>query len=221
METLIAILGVGAVLVVLAAYLLNGMIAGNQTKIADANNELRMRFGEGDYHTVLPGPRCVGLSWDQEAFILGDSVERAVAIPLADIRSADVELDGVNVTKSKDVTSRNRGSQLAGGLVGGALFGPVGLVVGGLSGGSTSKGKAVEVRKIKSVKLAVRIADRTKPLRTFVFFDGGLGDGYEADSLLVAPSIDKANHFHALLTGSIEERRDVLASVPSIGIANA
>lgn len=205
-ETVIAVLGVGGALVMLAVYGMNGVVAGNQAKVADATNELRERFGEGDYHTVLPGPRCVGIAWGEEAFILGDSVDEAVAVPLAAIRSVDIELDGLNVTNSKTVTSSNRGSQLAGGLVGGVLLGPAGLVVGGLSGGATSKGKSIETRKIKSVKLVVRIADRAKPLRAFVFYDSGFGEGYEADSFIVAPEIEKANHFHALLTQVIEDR---------------
>ncbi len=211
-ETAIAVLGVGGALVILAVYGMNGVIAGNQAKIADATDELRERFGEGDYHTVLPGPRCVGIAWGEEAFILGDSVDDTVAVPLAAIRSVDIELDGLNVTNSKTVTTSNRGSQLAGGLVGGVLLGPAGLVVGGLSGGATSKGKSVETRKIKSVKLVVRIADREKPLRTFVFYDSGFGEGYEADSLIVAPQIKKANHFHALLTQVIEDRAAALAT---------
>jgi hypothetical protein len=211
-ETVVAILGIGGALVVLAAYGMNGVIANNQAKTADAKSELEKRFGEGDYHTVLPGPRCVGIAWGQQALVLGDSVEEATALPLADIRSADIELDGVNVTHSKSVTTTNRGSQLAGGLVGGALLGPAGLILGGLSGGATAKGKSVETRKIKSVKLVVRIADRVKPLHTFVFFDSGYGEGFEADNLMVAPEIEKANHFHALLTQVIEDRAAVPAT---------
>jgi hypothetical protein len=202
---LVAVGGIVAILGFLAAFGLNGMIASNQAKIADARTILEERFGEGDYHTILPGPRSIGIAWSQESLVLGESPEDAVAIPLTSVRSADIELDGVNVTNSKNVTNSNRGSQLAGGLIGGALLGPVGLVVGGLSASSTSRGKAVETRTIKSVKLIIRVADRTKPLRTFVFFDIGYGDGYEATSPIVAPEIEKARHFHALLSQAIEE----------------
>ncbi|MES3091904.1 hypothetical protein O6027_12010 [Sphingomonas aerolata] len=205
-EIVVGVIGVGFVLLVLAAVWVNSNVANNQAKTADAQGELKARFGEGDYHTVLPGPRCVGIAWAQEDLILGDSVEEAISVPLAAIRSADIELDGVNVTNSKTVTTSNRGSQLAGGLVGGVLLGPVGLIVGGLSGSSTSKGKSVETRKIKSVKLVIRVADRAKPLRTFVFFDIGYGEGYDATSLIVAPAIEQADHFHALLQRVIEDR---------------
>ena len=211
----IAILGGGFVLLMLGVAGLNSMFASNQVKVADAKAMLQERFGEGDYYSVLPGPRCIGIAWGQGTLILGDSVEAATAIPFADIRSADIELDGVNVTNSKTVTTSNRGSQLAGGLVGGVLLGPAGLVVGGLSGGSTSKGKSVETRKIKSVKLIIRVADRTQPLRTFVFFDIGFGDGYEADSAIVAPELAKANHFHALLTQVIQDRPAAWTAVVS------
>jgi hypothetical protein len=212
-ETVIAILGGGFVLLILGVAGLNSMFARNQAKVANAEVVLRDRFGEGDYYSVLPGPRCIGIAWGQGSLILGDSVEAATAVPLADIRSSDIELDGVNVTSTRTVTTSNRGSQLTGGLVGGVLLGPAGLVVGGVSGGSISKGKSVETRKIKSVKLVIRVADRTQPLRTFVFFDIGFGDGYDADSAIVAPEIEKANHFHALLTQVIEDRSAVPTAI--------
>jgi hypothetical protein len=213
-EILVGVVGVGLLLLILGAVGVNNLAAGNQSKIADANGKLRAQFGEGDYHTVLPGPRCIGLAWGQESLILGDTVEDAVAIPLPDVRSADIELDGVNVTNSENVTTSNRGSQLAGGLVGGVLLGPVGLVVGGLSGSSTSQGKAVETRNIKSVKLVVRVADRTKPVRTFTFLDMSYGEGYPADNPIIAPAIERASHFHALLSGVIEDRQTG-ATVPA------
>jgi len=218
-EALVAVVGIGMVLLVLAAVGANGIIAKNQAKTADALGILKERFGEGDYHTVLPGPRCIGMVWGQESLILGDSVEDAVAIPLSDIRSADIELDGINVTNSKTTTTSNRGSQLAGGLVGGALLGPVGLVVGGLSGGSTARGKAVETRKVKAVKLVIRVADRVKPLRTFVFYEIGYGEGYEATSPIVAPAIEKASHYHALLQQVIEDRE--LSTPAAASVASA
>ncbi|MDY0967588.1 hypothetical protein [Sphingomonas sp. CFBP9021] len=73
-------------------------------------------------------------------------------------------------------------------------------------GSSTSNGKAVETRMIKSVKLVIRVADRAKPLRTFVFFDIGYGERYEATNPIAAPAIGKAGHFHALLQQVIEDR---------------
>lgn len=219
-EALVAVVGIGMVLLVLAAVGANGIIAKNQAKTADALGILKERFGECDYHTVLPGPRCIGMAWGQEALILGDTVADAIAIPLSDVRSADIELDGVSVTNSKNVTTSNRGSQLAGGLVGGVLLGPVGLVVGGLSGSSTSNGKAVETRKIKSVKLVIRVADRAKPLRTFIFFDIGYGEGYEATSPIVAPAIKKAGHFHALLQQVIEDRERSSPAVAGAAFAS-
>lgn len=219
-EILIGVVGVGSVLLLLGAVGVNSLVASNQAKVADANGALQAQFGEGDYHAVLPGPRCIGLAWGIESLILADSVEDAVAIPLSDIRSADIELDGINVTNSKTTTTSNRGSQLAGGLVGGALLGPVGLVVGGLSGSSTSRARAVETRKVKAVKLVIRVADRVEPLRTFVFYDIGYGEGYEATSPIVAPAIEKASHYHALLQQVIEDRECSTVAVASVAPAS-
>lgn len=149
MNTFLIILFAFFGLLMLLGWTVNTNMAKNQAKQDAAVAELKERFGEGDYHYSLLGPRCIGIAWDREQLILGSDVASSTAIPLSDVRSADIEIDGVEVTTSRSTTSTNRGSQLAGGLVGGVLLGPVGALAGGLSGGSTTTGKAVGQRKIQ------------------------------------------------------------------------
>jgi hypothetical protein len=185
---------------------MNSFIVKNQAKLAASFEELTERFGPGDYHAVLPECRCIGIAWDRQELIMGDALSTATGIPVADIRGAEMEVDGVEVTTSTTTTSTNRGSQLVGGAIGAAALGPVGLLAGGLSGSSTTTGTAIGERKIKTVKLVVRIADRAVPLRRFTFYDAGYGEGYPASNPMVQSSIEKCAHFHALLTQVIEER---------------
>jgi hypothetical protein len=184
----------------------NGIVEDNQNKLAEANSALVNRFGEGDYYVTLPRCHCIGIVWSSESLILGDSPATAISIPLADVRDADVEIDGVNVATSRSTTKTNRGSQLIGGAIGSLALGPAGFLVGGLTGSSTTTGRSIEKRKIKSVLLKLRVADRVAPLRAFAFFDPGYGEGHEADSPLVRPALERAAHYHALLTQVIEDR---------------
>ncbi|WP_019515642.1 hypothetical protein [Sphingomonas sp. Mn802worker] len=206
MTTLLIVVFAFFGLLMLLGWAVNTNMARNQAKQDAAVAELKERFGEGDYYYSLSGPRCIGIAWGRDQLILGSDVASATALPLSDVRSADIEIDGVEVTTSRSTTSTNRGSQLAGGLVGGVLLGPAGALVGGLTGGSTTTGKAVGQRKIKSVKLVIRVADRVAPLRTHVFFDHPHGEGYEAIHPMLQPELEKAAHYHALLTGVIEDR---------------
>lgn len=217
MVAILAIAGIAAIVIGVVVYLLNGFIVQNQNTTADTNAALEERFGHGDYFVRLPDGECFGLAWSAEAVVIGDSASEAEAIGFSDIRAANVEIDGINVTTSKNTTHTNRGSQLVGGAVGAAALGPLGLMIGGLSGSTTSTGRAVEQKKIKSVKMVLRVADRVQPIRSFVFFHTH-GEGFDAD--IVKPFLGKAAHFHALLMNMMEDRDAVmpLAAQPS-GIA--
>jgi hypothetical protein len=203
---LIIVIAVGLFMGLLV--MMNGVIEKNQAKLAASIVELTERFGPGDYHAVLPECRCIGIAWERQELVMGDDPATATGIPFADIRGAEMEVDGVEITTSRSTTSINRGSQLVGGAIGAVALGPVGLLAGGLSGSSTTQGTAIGERKIKTVKLVVRVADRTAPLRRFTFHDAGYGEGYPASNPVVQPSIEKCAHFHALLTQIIEERHE-------------
>lgn len=176
----------------------------NATTIADTQALAKDRFGEGYYHARLPGPSIVGVSWDKEAFLYGPALDAVELVSFADIRDADVVVDGVNITTTTGTSKTRRGSQLVGGAVGGALLGPAGLVAGGLSGGSDIKTKSVERHVTKHIKLVVRVADRIAPLREITFFENPSGS--ERIGSLAESYLQKANHLHALLMQVLDEQ---------------
>lgn len=100
--------------------------------------------------------------------------------PFSALIAAEVESDGVTIEKT------NRGSQAMGAALGGALLGPAGLLMGGLSGSKTRK-KGKDTRL--SLKLIVN--DLQAPSIEIVF---------------LAPGIRKMVDHKEKLIGTPEER---------------
>ena len=71
-------------------------------------------------------------------------------------------------TKINDETlhQTKRGSQIAGGAIGGLLLGPAGLLIGGLSGKKTT------VQKITKISVRATISNIDKPFCDLVFYEG-------------------------------------------------
>lgn len=67
----------------------------------------------------------------------------------------------------EEIIKTSRTSQLAGAVIGGALFGGVGAVIGGLSGS-----KVKNAGKIKDLDLEIIINDTENPIHTVSFLDG-------------------------------------------------
>lgn len=78
--------------------------------------------------------------------------------------AVDVERDGTSLEKS------NRGSQIMGAAVGGLLLGPVGMVIGGLSGSKRTE------ERIKRLSLKLYTNDLHAPVSEIVFFDYPFGE---------------------------------------------
>lgn len=205
METFLTIIFViGALGWALVSWL-NNNIKRNQAKIADELASLQSIYGDGDYHVSLPDLATVGISWERQLVVIRqDGADRSV-IPFSEVRSADIELDNVNITKTTTTTSTNRASQLAGGMIGGAALGPAGLIVGGLSGSTTSKAKGIGRNQIRLVRLVVQVRDRANPVRSITLYEDKFGEGDEADGPFAGPALKAAKHFHALLTQIVED----------------
>lgn len=98
---------------------------------------------------------------DGQTMVAVDADRRSIAlvalngpiqiVPFSSLIEVAVFQDG------QSVTHFSRGSQAAGALVGGALFGAAGLVVGGLSGKRTTSGK------IRSVALQLTLESLDRP----------------------------------------------------------
>jgi hypothetical protein len=116
-------------------------------------------------------------SFHRDAGVIGGTKKSAIAFDYTSQRIAIahggkiISLIGFRQIVSAEsidgasVASVNRGSQLAGAAIGGALLGPAGLLLGGLSGSSTSK------QKMKRLALKIYTTDIQKPVVEAVFLD--------------------------------------------------
>lgn len=98
---------------------------------------------------------------------------KPIVIGFDDIVAAELIRDNTTVHKT------NRGSQLAGAAVGGVLLGPVGLIVGGLSGSQRHESK------IERLTLRIYTTDLIYPVHdmTFVYAPGGL-DAHKLNEMI-------------------------------------
>lgn len=99
-----------------------------------------------------------------------------------DLLSSEIVCDGISVTKTE------RGSQLGGALVGGAFFGGVGALIGGLSGSQKT------MQRVYSINLNILVNDTVKPIHTLTFLNQQTFEG----SVTYNQAIEAADHWYAL-----------------------
>lgn len=105
-----------------------------------------------------------------------------------DLVAVEVTHNGASITKT------NRGSQVLGAAAGGILLGPVGLLVGGLSGSKRQE------ELIKKVSLKLFTKDLISPVEEIVFFDGGsVGMSAERAKIFVEPLDQWHGRFQTIL----------------------
>lgn len=115
------------------------------------------------------------------------------------IVSSEIDQDGMTITKT------NRGSQLVGAAVGGALLGGVGALMGGLSGST----RAIE--KVQRIDLVVTVNDAMAPLRRVRFFEA---NNNSLDSALLKVGCDSAQEWHARISVVLKQQKPEV-SVPA------
>ena len=107
------------------------------------------------------------------------------------------DISGVELEKNgQSLTQTNRGSQAMGAAVGAVLLGPVGLLMGGLTGSKRQK------ERVNELCLKIMIDDRTAPVHRVIFFRMK-GNGIDASSLVLKEPAAKLEHFHALISNAI------------------
>jgi len=120
----------------------------------------------------------------------GSSIETRI-MDYRDILSVELFEDGESVTKT------SRSSQLGGALLGGIVFGPLGAVVGGLSG------KKISENKVKRLDLRLAVNDTTYPVHDVNFMDIEV----KKSSEVYKQAHKKATHWSALI-GALIKRAD-------------
>ncbi|NMM52937.1 SHOCT domain-containing protein [Paenibacillus aquistagni] len=103
-----------------------------------------------------------------------------------DILKSEILTDGISVT------STNRGSQMGGALLGGLLAGGVGVLIGGLSGSTTSH------EKVKKIELNVIVNDTANPIHKIAFLDSEFS-AYAKDTQEYKDGYNTAYHCHQLI----------------------
>lgn len=126
---------------------------------------------------------------------------RPIEVNWADIAGCEIERNG------QSLTATVRGTQAMGRAVDDALLGSAGLLLGNLSG-SKRNGE-----KVSELNLKVLIDYPAAPLHHIIFAKFP-GNGVKPESALLKPSIERIEHFHALLSEAIRSE-DRARLVPS------
>jgi len=154
---------------------------------------------------VVPHPNARLQPLDEEVWRanghLGGCICRAARLP------------PTTVERPLTVTSTNRGSQLLGSAVGG-LLGPLGAVVGGLSGSSRSRGR------LRRLTLKIFVDDYAKPVHAISFFRDGSSKGTDPDEPRVRDAREKADRFHAHVLNAMRQAKKQASSGPPTSSAS-
>lgn len=102
-----------------------------------------------------------GLAIDTKTnrFAIGTNSSDVKVFNFSQLVSVEVLKNGTSISKT------NRGSQVAGAAIGAVLLGPIGLLLGGLTGSKRS------VEKIDKLSLKIYTDDLLRPANEIVFFD--------------------------------------------------
>lgn len=103
-----------------------------------------------------------------------------------------VEIIESTDTETKTLIKTNRGSQILGGVVGKAVLGVPGMIIGGLSGSKTSKSKTIE--HIKSIVLRLTINDMQNPICNICLMNVRT----KRDSFIYRKSIEQAQLWNGI-----------------------
>ena len=115
--------------------------------------------------------------------------------PFSSIIECQIVVDGKTITKT------SRGSQALGMLVGGAIGGGLGVLIGGLSA-STS-----EQKKIKNVSIKILFNDLSLPSHEFSLIGVSPATGYKPVSIALKDAEEWDNVLKIILFQSDEERK--------------
>lgn len=129
------------------------------------------------------------------------TVTNFIERPWSDISAVEVERNGQSLTQT------NRGSQVMGAAVGAVLLGPLGLLMGGVTGSKRQQ------ERVNELSLKILIDERTAPVHRIAFFRAK-GSGVDARSSLLKEPAAKMEHFHALMANAIRQDNRAFAKQP-------
>lgn len=142
-----------------------------------------------DIYTAPHDRGVIALNHETKRIVVGQ-VTNYIEHPWSDINAVEIERNGQSIQQT------NRGSQVMGAAVGAMLLGPLGLLMGGMSGSKRQK------ERVNELSLKILIDDRSAPVHRIVFFRMK-GSGVDASSILLKEPARKMEHFHALLSNAV------------------
>jgi hypothetical protein len=157
-----------------------------------------------DIYIAPFGDTVIAINHDSRAVVLG-TVQSHKQYRWAAIAAVDVIRDGTIVT------STNRGSQIMGAAVGEILLGPLGLLIGGVTGSKLT------VNRVSQIALKIIVDDRYTPIYTIEFLKVP-GSGVDPRHKLVKDAASRAEHVHALLLNAIRNS-SIPVSSPALQIS--
>lgn len=140
----------------------------------------------------------LALDHDRKRIAIG-TVTNHVERSWSDISAVEVEKNGQSITQT------NRGSQVMGAAVGAVLLGPLGLLMGGMSGSKRQK------ERVNELSLKILIDDRSAPVHRITFFRMK-GNGTDAQNRLLKGPAGEMEHFHALVANAVRQDNRSFAS---------
>lgn len=135
----------------------------------------------------------VAIDNTQQVVLLGNELP-LTKVSFSQLASVELAVDGNTLSKT------NRGSQAVGAAVGAVALGGVGLLLGGLTGSSTTS------QTVRRISLKVIVDDPVRPFHDITFhtaIDAKKGDKVTASYVKLAHQ--QAEQFHALMVNALRQ----------------
>jgi len=145
-----------------------------------AQDAFKAEHGGFDVYFAPLSKAVIGLNHDARSIVLG-TIEAHKQYPWSAIASVDLIRDGTSIT------STNRGSQVMGAAVGEILLGPLGLLIGGVTGSKRT------VQRVSQIGLKIIVDDRLTPIYSVDFLRVP-GSGADPKNTLVKEAAQRAEH---------------------------
>lgn len=204
-SVLVYIVAVGIFVVVLVVGA--RQISKRDSAIVNLKQRIVSKYGINEIYLSSELQSLLGFNFGARRIILG-SLNHEKQYDFAQIAGVEVIENGTTVTQT------SRGSQLLGAAVGAVAFGPLGVVIGGLSGKSRSRGR------VRGISLKVTVDDSVCPIYMICFLRCSSKEGLDPDSSLASSARQNVDRFHAHLINAMRQSQPNASVTPVLSGAD-